>query len=132
MKQKINATIERADDGGIWAYAEIGKCLASGAGSTPKEAIEDFWAGYKELADVSDGLPAAEDLEVSFKYDVFSFLKAFKGSMTLAGLESITGINQRQLQHYMSGYRRPSEKTVRKIEEAVHLFGATLMDVNLT
>ena len=130
MKQKINATIERADDGGIWTYGDTldGKYGFSGFGKTPKEAIEDFWVSYEEMKKTFDDVP---EIEVTFEYDVFSFLKAFKGSLTLAGLETITGVNQRQLQHYMSGCRRPSEKTVRKIEEAIHQFGATLMDVSL-
>ena len=130
----INAIIERANDGGYWAYSteetaeNVLGCGFNGYGDTPAEAMDDLKLSIQEMREVRPDLP--ENIEVSFSYDVSSFLRSFKGSMTLAGLEHVTGINQKQLQRYMAGGRRPSEKTVRKIEEAVHQFGATLMNVS--
>ena len=63
---------------------------------------------------------------VLFKYDVPSFLQDFAYAFSLAGLERITGINQKQLGHYISGFRKPSEKTVRKIESRIHAFSKQL------
>ena len=62
------------------------------------------------------------EAEISFKYDVPSFLQEYAAAFTLAGLERITGVNQKQLGHYISGYRHPSPKTTRKIESGIRAF----------
>ena len=69
------------------------------------------------------------EANITFKYDVPSFLQEFAFAFTLAGLERITGINQKQLGHYISGFRRPSPKTVRKIETGIHAFSRQLSAV---
>ena len=70
-----------------------------------------------------------EEIDVEFRYDVPSFLQEYAYAFTLAGLERITGVNQKQLGHYISGYRKPSEKTVRKIEEKIQTLGKQLCAV---
>jgi hypothetical protein len=57
-----------------------------------------------------------------FHYDVPSFLQYFSSAFSLAGLERITGINQKQLGHYLSGYRKPSSRTIRKLEKGIRSF----------
>ena len=69
-------------------------------------------------------------MEFDFSYDVPSFLAYYKGLLTLAGLSRVTGINQSQLSQYVSGYRRPSAKTTKKIESSLHSFGQELSQVN--
>ncbi|MBP3795403.1 MAG: helix-turn-helix transcriptional regulator [Bacteroidales bacterium] len=59
------------------------------------------------------------------KYTELRDLETF----TLAGLQRITGVNQKQLGHYISGYRKPSNKTVRKIEDGIHRFSQQLSAV---
>ena len=68
-------------------------------------------------------------LEFEFKYDVPSFLQYYAYAFTLAGLERITGVNQKQLGHYISGFRKPSEKTARKIEEKIKEFAKEIESV---
>lgn len=70
------------------------------------------------------------DLEFIFKYDIPSFLQYFAYAFTLAGLERITGVNQKQLGHYISGIRNPSEKTARKIESGIRHFAKDLESVS--
>ena len=52
--------------------------------------------------------------------------RAFEVVFRLAGLERITGVNQKQLGHYIAGVRKPSEKTARKIEESIRCFAKDL------
>ena len=66
------------------------------------------------------------ELEFVFKYDVPSFLQYYAYAFTLAGLERITGVNQKQHGHYIAGVRKPSEKTARKIEESIRCFAKDL------
>ena len=51
-----------------------------------------------------------------------SFLNYYAYAFTLAGLARITGVNQGQLSHYVTGHRRPSRSTVEKIENSLHEF----------
>ena len=104
-----------------------------GTGNTVDEAKQDFLAGYQEMKE--SVLEAGEefiDVDIVFRYDVPSFLEAYAYAFTLAGLERITGINQKQLGHYISGYRKPSEKTVRKIDERIHAFSEELSAVRFS
>ena len=70
-----------------------------------------------------------EEVNLEFYYDIPSFLQDYAYAFTLAGLQRITGVNQKQLGHYISGYRKPSNKTVRKIEDGIHRFSQQLSAV---
>ena len=98
-----------------------------GTGDTIAGAKMDFMLAYQEIKETfKDRNKAFEEVEFLFRYDIPSFLEEFAYAFTLAGLERITGINQKQLGHYISGYRRPSAKTVRKMEEGIHRFSEQL------
>ena len=99
-----------------------------GTGETISEAKEDFLAGYEEMREcvMENREEAFEEAEFVFRYDIPSFLQEFAFAFTLAGLERITGINQKQLGHYVSGYRKPSPKTIKKMEEGIHNFSEQL------
>ena len=71
-------------------------------------------------------------MELVFCYDIPSFLQDFAFAFSLAGLERITGVNQKQLGHYISGYRKPSERTIRKIEDGIHRFSEQLGAVHFS
>jgi hypothetical protein len=43
----------------------------------------------------------------------------------------MTGINQKQLQHYASGLRKPRTQQMKKIESALHQLGNELLAVEL-
>ena len=59
------------------------------------------------------------------------FLQMFKGRMNLADLQSITGINRKQLNHYVTGYRKPSQKTVQRIQEGIRKYAEELSRISL-
>lgn len=104
-----------------------------GTGLTVDEAIADFRSAYEEMKAFfkSKGKPF-EEIETVFYYDIPSFLREYAFAFSLAGLERITGVNQKQLGHYISGYRKPSEKTIRKIEEGIHRFSEQLAAVRFS
>lgn len=101
-----------------------------GQGSTVEETIEDFHTCYNEMrAHFQESGEPFEEVNLVFCYDIPSFLQEFAFAFSLAGLERITGVNQKQLGHYISGYRKPSEKTIRKIEDSIHHFSEQLSAV---
>lgn len=131
MKTLI-AIIERGVDGLFSIYIEDKSYPYGviGTGPTVREAMEDFRAGYAEMKDYIESTGGRfEEAGFEFKYDVPSFLQEYAYAFSLAGLERITSINQKQLGHYISGYRKPSEKTVRKIESGIQSFCAQLSTV---
>ena len=72
-----------------------------------------------------------EDYTLVFKMDVQSLLDFYSKIFTKAGLERITGINQKQLWHYSSGKTRPRPKQIVKIETALHKLGEELLAINI-
>lgn len=131
---KVQVFIERGADGSFDANMELVDEVPFGLlgqGRTVTETIADFHNSYAEIRNIyaREG-KACPELEFEFKYDIPSFLQYYAYAFTLAGLERITGVNQKQLGHYISGVRKPSERTIRKIESRVHSFGAEIAAVN--
>lgn len=127
---KIIAIIERASDGTYAAYTNesFDDFELAGYGDTPKDAKEDFLASIEEMKELGCNVP---EFEINFQYDTASFLQEFRKELSLSGLEVVTGINQKQLQHYLSGHRKPSESTRNKIKEGVKNFATRLMELEL-
>ena len=132
MKQ-VKAVIERASDGtfSIYMDADDMSYLVTGTGSTVEEARKVFNDGYEDMKQYyGEEGKEFEEAEFIFQYDVASFLQYYAFAFSLAGLERITGINQKQLGHYVSGYRNPSPKTKKKIEESIRKFSEELSAVS--
>lgn len=111
----LDHRIEIHSDDDTLNYAVLGE------GYSIEEAKKDFMIGYDEMRECfKEQGKEFEEVEFVFRYDIPSFLQEFAYAFTLAGLERITGINQKQLGHYISGYRKPSAKTIRKMEEGIH------------
>jgi len=134
---KVDVFIEKGLDGTYDLHlGEQTKGLTFGLlgqGDTVQEAINDFYNSrdeiktyYKEV-----GKPFPEDLEFVFKYDTASFLAYYSNVLSLAGLGRLTGIAQGQLSHYVTGRRKPSQKTVQKIEKSLHKFADEISQVQL-
>lgn len=100
-------------------------CL--GEGKSVEEAIDDFHTAYKEMEDyyIKSG-KCFESIKYEFYYDTASFLQEYAPSFSLAGLERITGVNQTMLGHYLHGRRKPSKRTIEKIETGVSKFAREL------
>jgi len=98
-----------------------------GEGKTVEETVADFNAAYAEMRTYyqQEG-KEFEEIQLSFYYDIASFLQEFVKAFSLAGLERITGVNQTQLGHYLHGRSRPSRKTIQRIEKGVHDFAKDL------
>jgi predicted RNase H-like HicB family nuclease len=117
----IEAIIERAEDGtfDIFCRDEI----FSGAGKSIEEAKKDLTRQmefYKETA-VKEGFKYPtfldEEFEIVYRIDAPSLMKYYVGAgvFSLAGLEKVTGINQKQLWSYLNG-TRPRRRQSERIE----------------
>jgi hypothetical protein len=131
--RKVKVTIERAKDNTFSAYTDCHDYdfALLGYGDTVKETIADFYDVCNEFKAMyaEEGREFLE-LEFDFQYDVPSFLDYYTGLLSKSGLEKITGINQKQLWQYASGYRRPKPETIRKIQESLYHFADELKQVH--
>lgn len=136
-KKKITMKVLRAtlskgpDDFGAWFENVEG---VYGAGATVTEAKQNLLDGLALYAKHNNSAPAwlkNKAYKIVYKFDAESVLNYYRGIFTNAALERITGINQRQIQHYASGAKRPRPQQLKKIENAFHELGHELIAVKL-
>lgn len=98
-----------------------------GEGKTVDETMKDFMSSYNEMKAyyAEEGKPFTE-AEFEFCYDTASFLAEYAGVFSLSGLERLTGVSQAQLGHFLHGRRKPSRKTIDKIQSGVERFAKEL------
>jgi predicted RNase H-like HicB family nuclease len=134
MKQ-IKVIIGRAKDGTFSAYAEKVNAGIWGMGNTVQEAKEEALENLRLFVENNDENHIPKELkgeyELVFKFDAESLLNYYKGIFTNSALERLSGINQRQLQHYATGLKKPRAAQNKKIEAALHKLGSELMAIEL-
>lgn len=131
----IKVIIERADNN-YSAYLDgIDGIVTTGASvdeikSNMYDAINALIEECQEFnCEVPEELQG--DYELVFQMDVKSLLDFYSGVFSKAGLERITGINQKQLWHYASGGRNPRPEQAIKLEVALHKLGRELLSISL-
>ncbi len=131
--EKIIMVIERSKDfydaysencDGIYAAGEnleaVKKDVENAINIIKKEYPEEQWPA-----------PLRGDYEIEWKFDTSSFLEYYKDYISLAGLEKITGINQKQLSNYLNHRSKPRRRQVERISEGLHKFASELLSVTL-
>lgn len=94
------------------------------------EALNVYIEAAKEMGcEIPEFLKG--EYEIQFSMDVQSLLEYYEGVFTKAGLERLTGINQKQLWHYAKGISRPRRAQAKRIENALHKLGAELSSISL-
>lgn len=127
--EKVTVIIEKNNDGSYTAVPQHNyKVGFYGQGNTVEEAIDDLNASLEEAREFAPEMP---EMEWDLKFDTASFLQFYGDRLSLAGLQTITGINRKQLSHYVTGHSRPSAATVQKIQEGVNNFSKQLAGVRL-
>ena len=103
-----------------------------GQGDTVEEAKKALEEGLKLYMKHNTEIPdiLQREFEYEYQFDVASFLEYYSKIFSKPALEHLTGINQKQLFHYASGLRKPSEKTVQKIDRAFRRFSEELNQVH--
>ena len=133
--KKIKAIIGRASDG-FYSIHCVDE-MFSGGGNTPTEAKTDMveqMKFFKETAIEDDfKYPAFldEDFEIEYQFDVQSLLEYYSGILTLAGMEKITGIHQKQLWSYLNNKTKPRPRQIERIKKGLHELGVELTAISL-
>jgi predicted RNase H-like HicB family nuclease len=132
MKQ-VRIIIERSNDQ-YTAYAENVEGIYAG-GDSAQEAKDSALTAIKLLKkhNKARNVPSIlkGEYEVVFRFDAISVLNYYKKIFTNAALERMTGINQKQIQHYSTGLKKPRPAQVKKIASAFHELGNELIALEL-
>jgi predicted RNase H-like HicB family nuclease len=129
----VKVIIEKTKD----MYSSYAENVAGiyGGGNTVEEAKKSILDAIELLKKYNDKKNVPSILKgkysIVFKYDAESFLRHYKGIFTNSALERITGINQKQFQHYASGLKKPRRAQAKKIETALHKLGSELLSLEL-
>jgi predicted RNase H-like HicB family nuclease len=128
----IKIIIEKNEDG-FWAYAENERGIVGGGDTVQdcKQDVLDCIETLKELTGENEFKYSDGEYSLVYKFDTVSLLNYYKGIFTNSALEKLTGINQKQIQHYATGHRKPRVEQREKIENALHSLGAELLAVKL-
>lgn len=123
--------VEKAKDGCFSAFSENVVGL-HGAGHTVEEtkvslmeAIE-ITKNFKDAPRVLKG-----DFIIEWVFDTQSFLRYWKTYLTFAGMEKVTGIGAKQLQHYSTGLKTPRKPQRDKIVKGFSELGKQLRSIEL-
>ena len=79
-----------------------------------------------EYPSVFDG-----EYEFEYKFNIESLLYCYDGILSRAAISRITGINERQLGHYICGRSRPRREQEIKIVNGFHQLGKELLSVSV-
>ena len=116
------------------AYSdEVPGCVAThktleGVKQAYIDALEFHLAGMRTDG---DKIPAVLQGKYKFHFvlNVRALLNYFDGVLTRSALSRVTGINERQLGHYITGHRKPRPKQREKIVEGIHRIGKEINSI---
>lgn len=129
--EKINVTIDWMDN------------YAAGCDILPVVAAEDTLEGVKKsftecfnwhlqsMKEDGDEIPSElqGDFELKFNLTPRALLHYYDGILSRKAISHITGINEKQLGHYIQGIRKPKQETVDRIINGVHELSNELLSV---
>lgn len=109
----------------------VAGCVATG--KTFEEVKENYTSALEfhleglEEKEIPNELKG--DYKLEFEFTSQALLHRFDKILTRAALSRVTGINERQLGHYVSGYRNPKPQQRKKIIEGFHKLGEEFSSV---
>lgn len=128
--EKIIVNIVWNDNYGAYSD-EVPGCVATH--STIEGVKEAFVSALQFHIEGSetDELPDClkKDFELEFELSVSALLHHYDKILTRAAISRVTGINQRQLGHYLSGYRNPRRDKRDIIIAGLHKIGNELLSI---
>lgn len=133
--QRINVTIDYAEKNYSAGTGEINGVVTA-TGKTLEDVKKEFESAFAfhVEAGIADGDNLPEwvvngQYEFDYNYSASALLQQFEGVLTRSALARVTGINERQLGHYATGYRRPRPAQREKIIAGFHKLGREFINV---
>lgn len=128
----LKIVIEKSSDSfGAYALDVEGIYGAGDTLAQVKQSINDAIETIKTFDEKDIPEILKGDIKLVFVFETQSFLEYFDSIFTRAALSRLTGINEKQLGHYMQGLHKPRKDKAEKIEKALHNLGEELLAVEL-
>ena len=131
--EKIIMIIEKSKDF-FDAYSD--NCEGIYAAGPDVEAVKEDT--YRAIEGIKRNLPEERwpkqikgEFEIEWKFDIPSFLEYYSNFMSLAGMEKMTGIHQKQLSNYLNHRSVPRQKQADRIITGIHKFARELLSITL-
>lgn len=130
MKRKLRVQIDWSGDCFCVVSPDIDGCVA--ISSTLAQAKEDYKTSlemHSEFAE-ENNLPAwvaNGAFEFDWELTASALLKHYSAMVSLSAISRATGINQRQLSHYLNGHRTPRADKRSSIVKGLHDIGSELL-----
>ncbi len=106
-----------------------------GAGDTLEACKADIETSIRQI---KEKLPIEQwpeelkgEYELEYKLDAQSFLEYFSQYLSLAGMERITGVNQKQLSNYLNRRSKPRKQQIERISKGLRRFASELLSMTL-
>lgn len=129
--KNIKVIIDWDENFGAFSEEMIG-CVATG--KTFEEVKQNYESALEFHIEALDEEDIPKDFtgkyQLEFELTAQALLHRFDKILTRAALSRITGINERQLGHYVSGYRNPKDEQRKKIVKAFHSLGKEFLSVS--
>jgi hypothetical protein len=106
----------------------------SGSFSDLEKEVKESIEFYVECAKADgDDYPVAldGDYQLNYTFTIESLLSFYDGIISRAALSRLTGINEKQLGHYVCGRSRPRHQQELKIVSALHRLGNELTAISV-
>lgn len=132
VMQIITVNIDWENNYGAYSE-EIAGCVSThktleGVKQAYIEALEFYLEGLRADGDEIPSVIQGK-YKLDFVLNVRALLHYFDGVLTRSALSRVTGINERQLGHYITGHRKPRPDQRKKIVEGLHRIGREINSV---
>ena len=135
MMDKVKVLISWSGNNYAATSTEVNGVVIA-TGKTLEKVKKEFESAFEfhlqgSLAD-GDDIPKniqAGNFTFDYELHVSAILHDLDGVVTRAALSRVTGINEKQLGHYLSGFRHPRPEQRKKIISGVHELGHRLITV---
>ena len=131
MNKKLTVIVEWTGDNFGASAPEVAGCVATGKTlSEVKEAYASALDFHLEGVDEGElpGWITAREFTLGFELTAGALLKHYGDVVTLNAMSRATGINARQLSHYINGNRTPRARQRERIVEGLHAIAEQLAD----
>lgn len=134
--EKVKINVARTESGYTATCDQIEGWIVAVEGNfgelekSVKESIAFYVDCAKEDGDEYDHVLDG-DYKLVYHFDVQSLLSYYQKIFSLAALQYITGINQRQLSHYLNGTSKPRPQQAMKIQQGLNNLAKELSCVTL-
>lgn len=132
--KKEKVIIEVSNDGLFSAYMDNDEYEfgIAGFGDDEDEAKADFLEAYENIKIVrAEKGKAMPEMEFEFVYDKESLLKYYSNLIGVPTMHKLTGLPQKRLAQYIQNETRPTEHSLKRIQDGLQKFSESLQRIAL-